>query len=68
MPSVLGAHCGVQNAFSEKLGPLGFEFFIMLVVDLLHKFELGIWKAIFVHLLCILDNLPGAILSELDCW
>lgn len=26
----------------------------MLVVDLLHEFELGIWKALFVHLIRIL--------------
>jgi hypothetical protein len=26
----------------------------MLVVDLLHEFELGVWKAIFTHLLRIL--------------
>ena len=40
---------------------------MMLVVDLLHEFELGVWKAIFIHLLRILDSLPGDILSELDC-
>ena len=26
----------------------------MFVVDLLHKFELGVWKAIFTHLLQVL--------------
>ena len=39
---------------------------MMLVVDLLHEFELGVWKAIFIHLLRILDSLTGDILSELD--
>ena len=39
---------------------------MMLVVDLLHKFELSVWKAIFIHLLCILDSLPGDVLLELD--
>jgi hypothetical protein len=29
----------------------------MLVVDLMHEFELGVWKAIFIHLLRILDSL-----------
>ena len=38
----------------------------MLVVDLLHEFKLGIWKAIFIHLLRILESLSGSILSELD--
>ena len=40
----------------------------MLVVDLLHKFELGIWKALFIHLLRILDSRPGISLTELDQW
>jgi hypothetical protein len=26
----------------------------MFVVDLLHEFELGVWKAIFTHLLQVL--------------
>ena len=26
----------------------------MFVVDLLHEFELGVWKAIFTHLLWVL--------------
>lgn len=38
----------------------------MLVVDLLHEFELGVWKAVFMHLLRIVDSLKGDILSELD--
>jgi hypothetical protein len=29
----------------------------MLVVDLMHEFELGVWKATFIHLLRILDCL-----------
>jgi hypothetical protein len=28
----------------------------MLVVDLLHEFELGVWKALFIHLLRILET------------
>ncbi|KAF8834345.1 hypothetical protein BDN67DRAFT_992684 [Paxillus ammoniavirescens] len=40
-----------KNAFSDRLGHLGFNFYLMLVVDLLHEFELGVWKAIFIHLL-----------------
>ncbi|KAF8834417.1 hypothetical protein BDN67DRAFT_985333 [Paxillus ammoniavirescens] len=40
-----------KNAFSDRLGHLGFDFYLMLVIDLLHKFELSIWKAIFIHLL-----------------
>lgn len=38
----------------------------MLVVDLLHEFELGVWKAIFIHLLRIVDSLKGTSLAELN--
>lgn len=38
----------------------------MLVVDLLHEFELGVWKAVFTHLLRIVDSLKGNLLGELD--
>ncbi|KAF9242150.1 hypothetical protein BU15DRAFT_73077 [Melanogaster broomeanus] len=54
------------NAFSTRLGHTGFDFFMMLVVDLLHEFELGVWKAIFTHLLRILDSLKKGELAELD--
>ena len=55
-----------KNAFSDNLSALGFNLFLMLVVDLLHEFELGVWKAIFTHLLRILDNLKDGKLHELD--
>ena len=38
----------------------------MLVVDLLHEFELGVWKSIFIHLLRIVHSLKGTVLAELD--
>lgn len=38
----------------------------MLVVDLLHEFELGVWKAILIHLLRMVDSLKGALLGEVD--
>jgi hypothetical protein len=44
-----------QNAFSDKLMPLGFNMFNMLVVDLMHKVELGVWRTVFIHLLRLLD-------------
>jgi hypothetical protein len=56
----------VQNAFSTKLAPLGFNMFDMLVVDLMHELELGIWKAVFIHLLRILDCQNEGRKHELD--
>jgi hypothetical protein len=35
-----------QNAFSSKLAAFGFNMFDMLAVDLMHKVELGVWKAV----------------------
>jgi hypothetical protein len=57
-----------QNTFAEKLGPYGFDPFAMLVVDLMHEFELGVWKAIFAHLVRILyaATPAGRMVTELD--
>ena len=56
----------VKNTFSDQLSALGFNLFMMLVVDLLHEFELGVWKAIFTHLLRILESLKNGELHELN--
>jgi ABC-type antimicrobial peptide transport system permease subunit len=55
-----------QNAFSDKLATLGFRMFRMMVVDLMHEVELNVWKAIFIHLLRILDCVNEALKHELD--
>ena len=47
-------HYHVQNVFSTRLSEHGFNFYPMLVVDLLHEFELGVWKAVLTHLIRIL--------------
>jgi hypothetical protein len=63
-----------QNAFSAKLQKFGFNHFLMLVVDLMHEFELGTWKAVFTHLIRILYVVEpsGQLVAELDgryvCW
>ena len=40
----------------------------MLVVDLMHEFELGVWKALFTHLICILSaaTVGDTLVNELD--
>ena len=55
-----------QNAFSDKLSPLNFNMFEMLVVDLMHEVELGVWKAMFIHLLWLLDYENENLKYELD--
>ncbi|KAL4261253.1 hypothetical protein AB1N83_010639 [Pleurotus pulmonarius] len=52
-----------RNAFSI-LQPYGFNFYGMFVPDLLHEFELGVWKAVFIHLVRILHALgPDSVAS-----
>ncbi|KAJ6548055.1 hypothetical protein B0H10DRAFT_2445882 [Mycena sp. CBHHK59/15] len=43
-----------SNAFSDRLSKFGFNPFKMLVPDFMHEFELGVFKAFFIHLLRIL--------------
>jgi hypothetical protein len=43
-----------------------FNVFAILVVDLLHEFEIGVWKAIFTHLLRMVESLKGHKLRKLD--
>ena len=38
----------------------------MFVVDLLHEFELGVWKAIFTHLLRLLYAQGGDGIQKLN--
>jgi hypothetical protein len=55
-----------QNAFSTRLSEFGFNFFSMFVPDLLHEFELGVWKNMFKHLLRILYAAGGNAIQELN--
>ncbi|KAF8800330.1 hypothetical protein BYT27DRAFT_7117677 [Phlegmacium glaucopus] len=55
-----------HNAFSECLSQYGFDFHSMFVVDLMHEFELGVWKAVFTHLLRILYAQGGDGIQKLN--
>lgn len=59
-----------QNAFSVKLSTneIPFNPSKMLVVDLLHEFELGVWKTLFKHLIRLLYAAAphGDLVAELD--
>jgi hypothetical protein len=37
-----------------------------MLPDLMHEFELGVWKALFIHLLRILESSDASLLIELD--
>ena len=64
--SISGNGLLFQNTFSGKLVQFGFCFYGMLIVDLMHKFELGVWKAVFIHLLRFLDCQHETLKYELD--
>lgn len=55
-----------QNVLSDRLSPFGFNVFASLVVDLLHEFELGVWRMLLIHLLRILTSLNKDLVHELD--
>lgn len=55
-----------QNAFSTKLAAFGFNYFLLYVIDLLHEFELGIWKNTFTHLLRMLYAYGGEAIQMLN--
>ncbi|EGO18986.1 hypothetical protein SERLADRAFT_443529 [Serpula lacrymans var. lacrymans S7.9] len=54
------------NAFSAALTPLGVNIYSLFVVDILHEVELGVWKAIFIHLICILESHGEGSVHKLD--
>ncbi|KAI0054412.1 hypothetical protein BV25DRAFT_1817100 [Artomyces pyxidatus] len=55
-----------RNAFSKRLSSFGFDFHSMFVPDLLHEFELGVWKAVFTHLLRLLYAIGGDAIQKLN--
>jgi hypothetical protein len=42
----------------------------MLIIDFMHEFELGVWKALFTHLVHILyvAGPGGGLVADLDKW
>ena len=52
-----------KNTFMNSLP--GLNIYALLTVDLLHEVELGVWKALFTHIVRILSIHPGAV-DELD--
>ena len=55
-----------QNAFSSRLSAFDFDLYPILVVDLMHEFELGVWKNLFAHLIRILHASDPALVNQLD--
>ena len=62
----LTVNSSLQNTFSERLSPLGFNLFVMFLLDIMHEFELGVWRALLIHLLHILQAADKTLVHELD--
>ncbi|KIO20707.1 hypothetical protein M407DRAFT_29645 [Tulasnella calospora MUT 4182] len=55
-----------ENAFSTGLHAMGVNFFSFFVPDLLHEFDLGVWKSFFTHLIRLLNSVGSWAVGELD--
>ncbi|KEP45340.1 hypothetical protein V565_285640 [Rhizoctonia solani 123E] len=55
------------SAFSERLREFGgVDMYEMLTPDLLHEFELGVWKSVFTHLMRMLSTLRTDAVETFD--
>lgn len=54
-----------RNAFSSTPDD-NYNFYTLFVPDLLHEFELGVWKATFTHLMRILLAQGGSSVTDLN--
>ncbi|KAJ3552779.1 hypothetical protein NM688_g3974 [Phlebia brevispora] len=55
-----------RSAFSLRLAPFGINHYSLFKPDLMHEFELGVWKAIFAHILRLLQYYGGSSLTTLN--
>ncbi|KAG8697132.1 hypothetical protein FRC09_008057 [Ceratobasidium sp. 395] len=53
------------SAFVTRLG-YGFQTTRMLVPDMLHQFEIGVWKDFFIHLVRLLNSRGSAVTAEFN--
>ncbi|RXW19475.1 hypothetical protein EST38_g6369 [Candolleomyces aberdarensis] len=61
-----GSLLPIDNAFSARLAKFSFNMFSMLVVDLMHEVDLGVWKSLFIQLLRLLEATDKGLLTILD--
>ncbi|KAI9067490.1 hypothetical protein FKP32DRAFT_1673036 [Trametes sanguinea] len=55
-----------QNVFSERLSEFLPNYHSLFVPDLLHEWDLGVWKGLMTHLIRILQAEKGATTRELN--
>ncbi|KAJ8593117.1 hypothetical protein M405DRAFT_714071, partial [Rhizopogon salebrosus TDB-379] len=60
-----------RNAFSENLFKFLFNIFVLFVVDLLHEFELGVWKDQLSRILTggkFSNSVPALRVVDTNCY
>ncbi|KAI0741837.1 hypothetical protein C8Q80DRAFT_1110314 [Daedaleopsis nitida] len=55
-----------QNAFSVRLAPHGINLYQILAPDLMHEFELGVWRGIFDHLVRLIHAQGDKVIQEFN--
>ena len=55
-----------RSTFSIRLSKFGVNFYEMFAPDLMHEFELGVWKGIFHHLMRILEAKGKGTVEEFN--
>ncbi|KAI0665786.1 hypothetical protein C8Q78DRAFT_1072796 [Trametes maxima] len=56
----------IQPAFSVQLSPFGVNVYDLFAPDLMHEFELGVWKGTFTHLLRLVAAQGDDMLKEFN--
>ncbi|KAI0362987.1 hypothetical protein BV20DRAFT_959211, partial [Pilatotrama ljubarskyi] len=56
----------IQSAFSVRLFPFGLNFYNLFAPDLLHEFELGVWKGVFRHIVHLIAAQGDDMLKEFN--
>ncbi|TBU39749.1 hypothetical protein BD309DRAFT_1083226 [Dichomitus squalens] len=56
----------IQSAFSIRFSAHNVNFYDILAPDLMHEFELGVWKGIFIHLMRILADQGDNAIEEFN--
>ncbi|GJE92524.1 hypothetical protein PsYK624_086780 [Phanerochaete sordida] len=55
-----------RSAFSIRLSPFGFNHYSMFAPDVLHEYEIGTWKHVFIHLLRVIYEVAANDLGEFN--
>lgn len=59
-------YCQFQSPFSIKLAKFGFDFYSIFVPDVMHEYDLGLWKAVFQHLVLILYDVGNNAIQDMN--